>query len=88
MSYQKGTKIRHKLRMAEQQHIRSTKNTQKRIDHNEINKRNIPYIEMDPPRDLKGRPIIAGPNSPTQHLSQLLDKIISHIVPHLKYDFI
>lgn len=50
----------------------------------EMNKVNAPYLEMDPPQDLKGRPIIAGPNSPTQHLSQLLDKIISPIVPYMK----
>ena len=31
---------------------------------------------MDPPENLKGRPIIAGPNSPTQHLSELLEKIL------------
>ena len=29
------------------------------------------YIEMESPQDLKARPIIAGPSSPTQHLSQL-----------------
>ena len=39
---------------------------------------------MDPPEDLKGRPIIAGPNSPTQHLSELLEKILSPLVPYLK----
>ena len=42
------------------------------------------YLEMDPPPDLKGRPIIAGPNAPTQHLSKILDKIISPLVPLLQ----
>ena len=42
------------------------------------------YLEMDPPQDLKARPIIAGPNVPTQHLSELIEKIISSLVPHLK----
>ena len=42
------------------------------------------YLEMDPPQDLKGRPIIAGPNSPTQHLSSILEKILSPLVPYMK----
>ena len=42
------------------------------------------YIEMEPPPDLKGRPIIAGPNSPTNHLGELLKKIISPLVPNFK----
>ena len=33
---------------------------------------------------LKGRPIIAGPNSPTQRLSSLLEKILTPLVPKLK----
>ena len=41
------------------------------------------YIDIDPPVDLKGRPIIAGPASPTQHLSELLDKILAPLVPLL-----
>ena len=41
-------------------------------------------LEMDPPQDLKARPIIAGPNAPTQHLSELIEKIISPLLPHLK----
>ena len=47
-------------------------------NHNNI------YLEMTPPADLKGRPIIAGPNSPTQHLSKLLEKILSPLVPFMK----
>ena len=42
------------------------------------------YVEMPPPEDLKGRPIIAGPISPTQHLSCLLEKILKPIVPTLR----
>ena len=36
---------------------------------------------MTPPPSLKGRPIIAGPNSPTKHLSQLISKILAPFVP-------
>ena len=39
------------------------------------------YVKTSPPATLKARPIIAGPNSPTKHLSQLVDKIISPLVP-------
>ena len=35
------------------------------------------------PNDLKGRPIVAGPNSPTQVLSSLIEKILKPIVPCL-----
>ena len=42
------------------------------------------YLKMDPPNDLKGRPIIAGPSSPTQHLSKLLERILSPLVSHMK----
>ena len=35
------------------------------------------------PNDLKGRPIVAGPNSPTQALSSLIEKILKPIVPRL-----
>ena len=45
---------------------------------------NSVYIEMDPPDDLKARPIVAGPNSPTQKLSELLEKILSPLVPRQK----
>ena len=33
-----------------------------------IEETNDIYIKMAPPNILNGRPIIAGPNSPTQHL--------------------
>ena len=49
-----------------------------------IEETNDIYIKMDPPNILKGRPIIAGPNSPTQRLSSLLEKILTPIVPKLK----
>ena len=42
------------------------------------------YIHIPCPPDLKGRPIIAGPQSPTQRLSELVEKILSPLVPLLK----
>ena len=39
---------------------------------------------MKPPNSLKGCPIIAFPNSPTQRLSSLLQKILTPLVPKLK----
>lgn len=41
-------------------------------------------IVMEPPPDLKGRAIVAGTNSPTQRLSELLEKILSPLVRNLK----
>ena len=35
---------------------------------------------MHRPTDLKGRPIVAGPVCPRQHLSSLLEKILTPIV--------
>ena len=35
----------------------------------QIEKCNEIYTQMEPPINLKGRPIIAGPNSPTQSFS-------------------
>ncbi|XP_065662664.1 uncharacterized protein LOC136085297 [Hydra vulgaris] len=43
-----------------------------------------PFIEMKPPKDLKARPIIAGIDSPTSHLSQFLHIILSPIVKKQK----
>ena len=40
------------------------------------------YVEMDPPTDLKSRPVIAGPISPTQNASKLLERILTPIVSH------
>ena len=42
------------------------------------------FIEISPPQDLKGRPIIAGPVSPTQRLSEFLDTLLKPIVTTLK----
>ena len=49
-----------------------------------VNSTNNTYLHMDTPQDLKGRPIIAGSNSPTNRLSELLEKILTPLVPHLK----
>ena len=50
----------------------------------EIEKSNEIYIQMESPNSLKGRPIIAGPNSPAQKLSSLLEKIQAPLAPKLK----
>ena len=39
---------------------------------------------MQPPQDLKGRPIVGGPNSPIQGIIALLEKILTSIVACLK----
>lgn len=39
---------------------------------------------MKPPNSLKGCPIIAVPNSPTQRLSSLLQKMLALLLPKLK----
>ena len=44
---------------------------------------NDTIINVLKPNDLKGRPIVAGPNSPTQALSSLIKKILNPIVPCL-----
>ena len=41
------------------------------------------YIQVYQPQDLKGRPIVAGPESPTQRLSHLLEILLKPIVPCL-----
>ena len=41
------------------------------------------YIEMSPLDNLKERPIVAGPASPTQRLSEFLDTLLKPIVPTL-----
>ena len=50
----------------------------------EIEKSNDIYIQMEPPNSLKGRLIIAGPNSSTQRLSSRLEKILTPLVHKLK----
>ena len=39
---------------------------------------------MEPPENLKGRPIVGGLDSPTQSTSGLLEKKLTHIVSGLK----
>ena len=48
-----------------------------------ISSSNQEFVEMSPPTDLKGRPIVAGPVSPTQRLSEFIDTLIKPIVSHL-----
>ena len=43
----------------------------------EINESNNICVNMQPPEDLKGRPIVGGPNSPTQGRSDLLEKMLT-----------
>ena len=50
----------------------------------EISNLNTEYLHTSPPSDLKGRPIVGGPNSPTQKLSELLENFLSPLVPKLK----
>ena len=50
----------------------------------EISKSNNICANMQPPDDLKGIPIVGGPNSPTQGISGLLEKILTPIVSSLK----
>ena len=50
----------------------------------EINESNNICLNMQPPEDLKGRPIVGGPNSPTQGISGLSEKILTPIVSCLK----
>ena len=49
-----------------------------------VNNTNSTYLQMDAPQDLKGRPIIAGSNSPTSRLSELLEKLLTPLVPQLR----
>ena len=44
---------------------------------------NDDYIKIYQPGDLKGRPIISGPESPTQRLSCITETSLKPIVPHL-----
>ena len=49
-----------------------------------VKESNMSYIQMEPPLDLKGRPIIAGTLAPTQRFSELLEKLLTPLVSHLK----
>ena len=45
---------------------------------------------MQLPEDLKGRPVIGGPNSPIQDISGLLEKIVTllfYVWKHIKDDW-
>ena len=53
-----------------------------RIIIDTIKETDSPYLHIPIPSDLKGRPVIAGPAAPTQHLSELLEKILSPLVPY------
>ena len=41
-------------------------------------------VNMQPPEDLKGRTIVGGPNSLSQGISGLLEKILTSIISCLK----
>ena len=46
----------------------------------EINESNNIRLNIQPPQDLKGRPIVGGPNSPIQGIIALLEKILTSIL--------
>ena len=50
----------------------------------EINEINNICLNMQPPEDLTGRPIVDEPNPPSQGISGLLEKILTPIVSCLK----
>ena len=50
----------------------------------EVQQCNSAYLHMETPNDLKVRPVVAGPNAPTQHLSELLEQILKPLVPYQK----
>ena len=62
--------------------LRKIHNSKKIIE--EINESHNICLNMQPPKDLKGRPIVGGPNSPTRGISALLEKILTPIVSCLK----
>ena len=49
-----------------------------------VNETDNVYLHMNTPSDLKARPIISGRNSQTSRLSELLEKILTPLVPNLK----
>ena len=49
-----------------------------------VSKSDSVYIEMDPPNDLKARPIVAATNNSTSKISELLEKILSPLVKNLR----
>ena len=60
------------------------------IEH-EVKKSNSEYINCQAPKELKMRPIIAGPVSPTQRLSNFIDillkPLVSYVTSFVRDDF-
>ena len=54
-----------------------------KIIQDAISNSNSEYLEVFQPDDLSGRPIVAGPESPTQRLSHLIEILLKPIVPCL-----
>ena len=50
----------------------------------ETNQNNNICVNMQPPENLKRTSIVGGPNSPTQAIRGLLEKILTSIVLYLK----
>ena len=48
------------------------------------NKADSIYVEMKPPTDLKGRPIVSSVNAPTKNISILFEKLLNPTVNKLK----
>ena len=48
-----------------------------------VKDQNSEYVKLPPPADLKMRPIVAGPSSPTQRLSNFLDLILKPLCKHV-----
>ena len=52
--------------------VHKSKNIKEEIDESS----NI-CVNMEPPEDLKGRPIVGGPNSPIEAIAGLLEKLLT-----------
>ena len=52
--------------------MHKSKNIKEEIDESS----NI-CVNMEPPEDLKGRPIVGGPNSPVEAIGGLLEKLLT-----------
>ena len=48
-----------------------------------IQKQNSSYVRLPPPQDLKFRPIVAGPTSPTHRLSNFIDIILKPLCKNI-----
>lgn len=55
-----------------------------KIIHDLVEKSDSDIINVIDPPDLKGRPIVAGPMSPTHRLCLLLDRILKPLLCHIK----